>query len=44
MSEPEKETNEETYEEKITRIYDYDPTPEEVMKSYPEEFLKEIFG
>mgnify|MGYP007104087026 CR=1 FL=1 len=46
MNEPEKkkETNKETYEEKIARIYDYDPTPEEVMASYPEEFLKEILG
>lgn len=36
MKEPEKKK--ETYEEKIARIYDYDPTPEEVSKCYSDEF------
>ena len=39
MAEPlKKETNEETYEEKIARIYNYNPTPEEVSKCYSDEF------
>lgn len=42
MNEPEKK--EETYEEKIERIYDYDPSIEEVKTHYSEEFIKKWLG
>lgn len=40
MAEPLKKEEQETREEKLDRIYNYDPTPEEVKACYSEEFIK----
>lgn len=42
MNEPLKKEKEETLEEWQRRVYDYDPSPEELKKCYSKEFFEKL--